>query len=50
LFGSYNINIFCKPHAKIYMASKNNVVHERGLLPFKSQRERVNRNVYMYVM
>jgi len=49
LFGSYN-NVFCKPHAKIYMASKSNVVREGGLLPFKSQCERVNRNVYMYVM
>jgi len=43
LFGSYNINVFCKPRAKIYMASENNVVHKEGLLPFKSQCERVNR-------
>jgi hypothetical protein len=50
LFGSYNINIFCKPHANIYMASENIVVCEGGLLTFKSQCERVNGNVYMYVM
>jgi len=42
LFGSYNINIFCKPCTKISRASKKNVVCDGGLLPFKSQCKRVN--------
>jgi hypothetical protein len=39
LFGSFNINGFCIPRAKILMANEKNVVREGGLSPFKSRCE-----------
>jgi hypothetical protein len=43
LFGSVNINGFCKPFTEILTVSEKNAVYDGGLSPFQSQYAKVKK-------